>query len=202
MPQSEKYNIILIEPSPIVQQGFKAVLSADPRFIITHIFSDFQAYENAALRDDYQLILLNPSVISSHSQFLARNLFTKHTNSLLVAIVYNYVSSETLDSFDGAIDIYSTGPQLVKKLLKIIENTSDNPKPVADNIGLSDREKEILISVAVGLTNKEIAEKHNISVHTVISHRKNISRKIGIKSVSGLTIYAIFNNLISETDLQ
>lgn len=61
---------------------------------------------------------------------------------------------------------------------------------------LSDREKEILVSVAQGLINKEIAEKHHISVNTVITHRKNITRKTGIKTVPGLTVYAILNNLI------
>ena len=65
---------------------------------------------------------------------------------------------------------------------------------------LSDREKEILISIAKGMQNKEIADQHNISIHTVISHRKNISKKTGIKSVSGLTIYALLNNLINKDE--
>ena len=61
---------------------------------------------------------------------------------------------------------------------------------------LSAREKEILVSVARGMLNKEIADKHNISINTVITHRKNISRKTGIKTVAGLTVYALLNNLI------
>ena len=61
---------------------------------------------------------------------------------------------------------------------------------------LSEREKEILVSVAKGMLNKEIADQYNISIHTVISHRKNITRKTGIKTVAGLTVYALLNNLI------
>ena len=61
---------------------------------------------------------------------------------------------------------------------------------------LSVREKEILVSVAKGKLNKEIADEYNISIYTVISHRKNITRKTGIKTVSGLTVYALLNNLI------
>ena len=61
---------------------------------------------------------------------------------------------------------------------------------------LSAREKEILVSVAQGLLNKEIADRHNISINTVITHRKNITRKTGIKTVAGLTAYAILNNLV------
>jgi len=61
---------------------------------------------------------------------------------------------------------------------------------------LSDREIEILVSVAQGLLNKEIADRHNISINTVITHRKNITHKTGIKTVAGLTVYAILNGYI------
>ena len=67
---------------------------------------------------------------------------------------------------------------------------------------LSAREKEILVSVAQGLLNKEIADKHNISINTVITHRKNITRKTGIKTVAGLTAYAILNNLVDINSIE
>ena len=70
------------------------------------------------------------------------------------------------------------------------------PKPSPDGDELTAREKEILICVAKGMLNKEIADLYNISVYTVITHRKNITRKTGIKSIAGLTIYAFLNNLI------
>ena len=64
------------------------------------------------------------------------------------------------------------------------------------------REKEILVSVAQGLLNKEIADKHHISINTVITHRKNITRKTGIKTVPGLTVYAILNNLVDINSIE
>ena len=70
------------------------------------------------------------------------------------------------------------------------------------HLELSDREKEILVSVAQGLLNKEIADKHNISINTVITHRKNITRKTGIRTVPGLTVYAILNNLIDINSIE
>ena len=66
----------------------------------------------------------------------------------------------------------------------------------ADRDELSEREIEILVSVAQGLLNKEIADKHSISINTVITHRKNITRKTGIKTVAGLTVYAILNGYV------
>lgn len=202
MPPQEKYNIILIEPSPVIQKGIKILLEAASNFHITDTFIDYPSFENAQLKPNFQVVLINPAIINFHKHFSVKNLFSKYPDVIIAAILYNYVNSETINNFDGVLDIYNSGSQLIKKLTKCIETTYQNKnKNNTDNIDLSDREKEILISVAIGLTNKEIADKHNISVHTVISHRKNISRKIGIKTVSGLTIYAIFNNLISEDDL-
>lgn len=65
------------------------------------------------------------------------------------------------------------------------------------NSALSEREVSVLIFLARGLINKEIAEQLGISVHTVISHRKNISAKLGIRTVSGLTVYATINGYVS-----
>jgi len=67
---------------------------------------------------------------------------------------------------------------------------------------LSERETEVLKQVALGYTNQEIAERLYISKHTVISHRKNITSKLGIKTVSGLTVYAVLNNLIPKDQIQ
>lgn len=63
---------------------------------------------------------------------------------------------------------------------------------------VSEREKEIIICLVQGLSNKEIAAQLFISVNTVITHRRNISRKLQIRSLAGLTIYAIANNLIDS----
>lgn len=63
---------------------------------------------------------------------------------------------------------------------------------------LSEREKEIIVCLAQGMSNKEIANQLFISVNTVITHRRNIFRKLQIHSLAGLTIYAIANNLIDK----
>lgn len=67
---------------------------------------------------------------------------------------------------------------------------------------LSDREKEVIVCVVKGLSNKEIAEQLFISVNTVMTHRRNISRKLQIHSPAGLTIYAIVNGLINLEDVK
>ena len=67
---------------------------------------------------------------------------------------------------------------------------------------LSDREQDVLVQVVHGLSNKEIADVLCISTHTVISHRKNIARKLNIHSTAGLTIYAIVNKLVDINSLE
>ena len=72
----------------------------------------------------------------------------------------------------------------------------------AETEELSSREKEILVAVAKGMLNKEIADLYNISIYTVITHRKNITRKTGIKTVAGLTVYALLNNLLDINSIE
>ena len=67
---------------------------------------------------------------------------------------------------------------------------------------LSQREMEVLKAISKGYTSKQVAEELHLSVHTVITHRKNITRKTGIKTVSGLTLYALLNHLIDENEIQ
>ncbi len=71
-----------------------------------------------------------------------------------------------------------------------------------DSQSLTDRERDIIINVVKGFTNKEIADKLCISVNTVTTHRRNIAKKLDIHSPSGLTIYAIINKLVDIKDIK
>jgi len=89
-------------------------------------------------------------------------------------------------------------------LVDQLSNDIDKLKPIreTEEQQLSAREVSVLIQVANGKTNKEIADRLFISVHTVITHRKNITHKLGIKTVSGLTMYAIIHNLIQPMSIK
>ena len=76
------------------------------------------------------------------------------------------------------------------KISSMINQTPNNDEQ------LSDREKDVIIALVQGMSNKEIADHLFISVNTVITHRRNIARKLQIHSPAGLTIYAIVNNLV------
>ena len=82
------------------------------------------------------------------------------------------------------------------KISKMISQNPDNGD------ALSDREKDVVVSLVQGMTNKEIADHLCISVNTVITHRRNIARKLQIHSPAGLTIYAIVNNLVDISSVK
>ena len=82
------------------------------------------------------------------------------------------------------------------KISDMIHQAPDN------NEVLGEREKDVIISLVQGMTNKEIADHLCISVNTVITHRRNIARKLQIRSAAGLTIYAIVNNLVDISNVK
>ncbi|MBR0297306.1 MAG: helix-turn-helix transcriptional regulator [Paludibacteraceae bacterium] len=86
---------------------------------------------------------------------------------------------------------------ILRPALTKLQPKSPRRKQMAEAEELSEREKDVLVQLVRGLSNKEIADVLCISTHTVISHRKNITRKLNIHSTAGLTIYAIVNKLIA-----
>ena len=111
-------------------------------------------------------------------------------------MVYAYHDPSILALFDTTITISDTPETIDSKTDKILQTEYSTEKDFPQDI-LSEREVDVLKLLASGMANKEIADKLNISINTVITHRKNISQKTGIKSVSGLTIYAVVQKLIT-----
>ena len=95
-------------------------------------------------------------------------------------------------------DIFVPAVKLLEDSIEVTEDNDDT----GSQTELSDREKEIVGLLVRGMKNKEIADKLFISVHTVQTHRKNISRKLDIHSVGALSIYAIVNNIVNLEDIK
>ena len=120
-------------------------------------------------------------------------------NNLLISALYDILQTEQELAHHCSIEDNLLFPA-VKRMIGIDQQTiGDECEDVSnENCNeLSDREKEVLIHLVNGMSNKEIANALCISTHTVISHRKNLTKKLNIHSVAGLTIYAIVHNLIN-----
>ena len=123
-------------------------------------------------------------------------------NNLLTATLYDIYNSESWLSQHSKVEdlIFIPAIERLEKSLSQQGVTLNISKMISTSASrddqLSDREKEIIIGVVQEMSNKEIADHLLISVNTVITHRRNIARKLQIHSPAGLTIYAIVNHLV------
>lgn len=189
--------IVIIEPYAMVAQGLRLMIDEIKGYEVSAIIADAHYIERIIpLRPD--IVIVNPAMIDTKKRGELDDLAQRLPNVAFAALVYQYIEPDVLRYFKTTIDISDSRERVAVKLRQMLETA----EPATESTELSDREKEILVAVAKGMTNKSIAEQYHLSVHTVITHRKNLTRKTGIKSVSGLTVYAILNNLIDIKEVE
>jgi DNA-binding CsgD family transcriptional regulator len=127
---------------------------------------------------------------------LVQSLQMRHDSMVRILISEDETIPGNKFRFSEIIDPSDHDKNIIRKLEKQLALIYTQKEEPDSPEGISDREKEVLRLVAVGLTNKEIGDKLFISSHTVITHRKNITAKLGIKTIAGLTMYALINHLI------
>lgn len=192
--------VLLIVPSVIVAKGLESTFGDLGEFEVAGILTDLGHGSESRLRNiGADVIIIDPSVFSHAERPGARNWIQHCSDAAVVALQTAPESEETLRQFDEVIGLYDEPVAIIRKLRSALEDRTETPKSEGEE--LSVREKEILVCVAKGMLNKEIADRFNISIHTVITHRKNITRKTGIKTVAGLTVYALLNNLLDVSSL-
>ena len=193
-----KTRVLIIEPSELVVAGMCAMLQGASRFKVLEPVYDIRDAAQRVLAAKPDLLVVNPTLIDSPADVLDAQRLP------VVALVYQYVEQLKLRRYDAVVDVRESRAVMIETLINVIDNRDDgcqSPANTATQYELSGRETEVLVLVAKGLTNKEIADQLNVSPHTVMSHRKNIVSKTGIKSVAGLTVYAMLHNLIDESNL-
>ena len=114
----------------------------------------------------------------------------------IIKLIDRNTDNDFLKETDSYIDINETKSNIINQIKNIASPFLESENISVNNSILSNREKDVLRYIALGMTNKEVADKLFISVHTVVSHRKNITKKLDIHTVSGLTIYAVLNKII------
>lgn len=199
----ETYKIAVAESSLILRSGIVSAIrraaDSEVQFLeITtpeELFTKLKAYAP-------NVLIINPmfsakfdvtSVKSDKELSLAETRFIAFVGSLL--------DPQATQGYDGIIQVYDTAQTIHAVLDKVMGY--DEPDIAESEEGqISQREKEIICEVVKGKTNKEIADELNISLFTVLTHRRNISRKLQIHSSTALAIYAITNKLVSISDVK
>lgn len=130
---------------------------------------------------------------------------TQADNNIFYSVLFDIFTTEQDLAQHNSIEnhLFVPAVSLLEQKVSAQEERGENPMAQTnEEEGLSKREKEIVACVAKGMANKEIAEHLFISIHTVLTHRKNIARKLQIRSMAGLTIYAIVNKLVELKDVK
>jgi len=191
-------NIAVLEPSQIVFEGISNILSKSGSYFKLFRIDTLNEIESIYGSEKLNLAIINPTQIQNRTkEFLAVKKSLNET--IWIGLVYTFVDQHLLSLFDKTIDI-TDSPESIIELINKLNERDNHSSQTTEQEQLSEREIEVLKLLVAGLSNKEIADKLFISIHTVISHRKNISQKTGIKSQAGLTIYAISNKIIQIED--
>ena len=197
-----KKTVALITPSEIVSRGLEDILDESGEFSVEECFRDLSRPVEARLGTlDPDVVIIDPSVLDFRSRKDGRSRLADICDSIVIALGDPGLTDEVLKQYDGSISIYDNREDIIRKTRSSVE-AKQSDTLVSDSGELSAREKEILVCVAKGMLNKEIADKLCLSIYTVITHRKNITRKTGIKTVAGLTVYALLNGLIDMSSVQ
>jgi len=191
-------NGLIADHSEIIRKGLRAVVEE------CNIFETIREAGCATALKDYirkyqpDVLLVNPTMLSE-SMIQQIKESTENKKTQLVAVVYSLHDEESLKIFDEIILINETKTKISRKLTALIKSKNFTGE-VDDNV-LTVRELDVLKLLIKGYSNKEISSRLFISTHTVISHRKNITQKLNIRSAAGLTVYAILHGHMSLEDL-
>lgn len=191
-----RYKVAIIEPSIIIAEGLCKILQSSAEAEVVGIYPTLRDFAERRVARDIEVVIVGSQAVRGGESVRGS---VSELGTTIVLLATTMVDEEVLRQVDGVINIYDNEAALLRKLRAAIEQGETNP--YSDSHDLSERERDVLILVAKGMANKEIADRLNISIHTVMSHRKNITHKTGIKSVAGLTVYALLNNLLDQNDV-
>lgn len=183
--------IAILEKNTLTALGLQTILEELLPNAVIRVFPTFE-----------ELIDDTPDMYAHY--FVSAQIYFEHTAFFLErrpkCIVLSAGEQPLLNGVP-TLNLWQPRDVLVKSIMQLRKHGHEmTHHPVTVQQGaerdLSSREIEVLVLLTKGLINKEIADKLNISLTTVISHRKNITEKLGIKSVSGLAIYAVMHGYI------
>ncbi len=188
--------LAIVESNTLAALGLKTMLESEMPMVKISTFGTFGEYE-ASNPDRFIHCFASMHIVLAHRQFFTQGKRAHHT---IVLTPSSDPNSQLQDFHCLCVNVPES--QLIKELLNLQhaghphgEHLPAMSHPTQEK-ALSDREIEVLSLVAQGKINKEIAEQLCIGLTTVITHRKNIQEKLGIKSVSALTIYAVMHGYV------
>jgi len=190
---------IIVDSSFLIRKGLATIIESIRNTKVVNSINSINELINEIGKKQIDIVVINCKVVNCYNKQVEQLLkdFPSIDWIILNSNNENYSKINSIDS----ININDEKSVVIEKLEKTVFNKIKSVSKSQPDI-ISKREKNVLKLIASGYTNKQIAEELFISFNTVITHRKNITNKLGIKSVSGLTVYAILNKIIDFKDIQ
>lgn len=195
-----KVTILIAEGSCLIRKGLQSVFQSLENSEIVQFIDRKDDLCESVNKKKPDILIANPKMLKTDCVDLKRGFVNGNQLSLVLISEDTNISSKF--KADAYISYQDDKNTILDTLQEIVKKSKNNTSPEKNSDVISAREKNILKHIALGLTNKEIADELFISIHTVVTHRKNITQKLGIKSVSGLTVYAILHNIISMDEVK
>ena len=197
MKNNDNIKVVIADNSAIIRAGITTVLKRLPNYTFsTNEISNLETLQMFLRLHTPEILLINPLILSNNTISAIKKEFPKIKT---VAILSSFIDSKTLTDFDDTISIFDETDSIITKMDGLL---TKNEEESTDTEQLSYREKEIIACIVKGMTNKAIADKLSISIHTVITHRRNITKKLQIHSAAGLAIYAIVDKIVEIQDIK
>lgn len=199
MMTSRLYKIIIAETAPIILAGISEILKKIRDFHPKLIEIDSRdSLLNTISSDTIDLLIINPSFGGLlHPDDIRKT--SLNPDLKIIAIEIGKLNKTTISLYDNHFHITDDIEEIRNKINSVVKIDVEDS---SEKDNLSTREKEIISHVVKGFTNQEIAEKLFLSIHTVMTHRRNIARKLQIHSATGLTIYAIVNKIVDLSEIK
>ena len=194
MPEGKQPRVAIVCPNSLSVVGLRQLITGVNSMVSIDAFATADEFRASGV-DNYFHFFVDVGVLMAE-----RNFFLQYSRKTIV-LTTQADHQKTLSDFH-CLCIAGSESQMVRSLLALMsKGHAQHPAHATTSIPqkkvlLSPREIEVLSLVVQGFINKEIADKLNISLTTVSTHRKNITEKLGMRSVSALTIYAVMNGYV------
>ncbi len=205
MKTNDSLLVAIADQSVIVRSGLLTALKRLPKLNIQAVeLANMADLEDCFLTQPIDILIINPyfdghfSIDNFYTNCVNNSELLENKKVKLIALYTTFVDPNILSRYDAKIGLFDSLAEISETIYNLVRREEEED----DQESLSEREKEVVVCVVKGMTNKEIAEHLFLSIHTVNTHRKNISKKLQIHSASGLTIYAIVNKLVDINEIK
>ena len=213
-------NLLIADSNEIIRIGLRTILASQPQFSIVGEATNNNEVLDILKNFPVDVVIMDYTA-DGFSIDVILEIKSKFKSTGIVAITPDQSAQTLINALKSGVNSYIKKDCDVSEIINSVKDTSEGKKFfcgqilktiqrseidvedvdlnefTCDEVVLSEREIEIIILIAEGHTNNQIADHLNLSHHTVNTHRKNIMHKLGVKNTAAIVIYAVKTGLVT-----